>query len=80
MDDGFTATISFSLLIRNPTAINEIIVALMENGASALRSIDGQTSRVADVRSQARLQAMGAAPGRRRRCTVARRGAAWVAS
>lgn len=58
---GYTARISFSLLLRDSLQPEDVTTALVDAGANVLQSVDRQTSQIKTIRARARDRAVKAA-------------------
>ncbi len=58
---GYRASISFHVLLRELDRMEEILAGVINAGANSIRSIDLQTSRLKEVRAEARQRAVEAA-------------------
>lgn len=58
---GYTAKIAFHVLLRDLNRIEEILIGVTDVGANEINSVEYQTSRLKEIRAQARQQAIAAA-------------------
>lgn len=58
---GYTATIAYHLLLRDLNRVEEILIGLTDAGVNEINAVDYQTSRLKEIRAQARQQAVKAA-------------------
>jgi uncharacterized protein YggE len=57
---GYTAKIAFHVLIKDLDRVEEILVGIINEGVNEVDSVDYQTSRLKDIRVQARQRAVAA--------------------
>jgi uncharacterized protein YggE len=58
---GYKAAIGFHVVLRETARVDEVLTGVVEAGANELTAITFQTSRLAEVRADARRRAVGAA-------------------
>jgi len=58
---GYTATISFEIVVEELDEVEAVVIAAVDAGANLVRSIDFTTTRLREVREQARTEAVNAA-------------------
>ena len=58
---GYTARITFRVLLRDPGRVDDVLTGTIAAGANELTSVTFQTSRLAEERAEARRQAVAAA-------------------
>ncbi len=58
---GYTARITFRVLLRDPSRVDDVLTGTIAAGANELTSVTFQTSRLAEERAEARRQAVAAA-------------------
>lgn len=58
---GYKARMSFTLILRNLDRLEDVLTGLVDAGANELTSVDFQTTRLKDLRAQARRVAVEAA-------------------
>lgn len=58
---GYTARVAFHIVINDLDSIEEILIGIIEAGANQITSVDFQTSRLKELRAEARRRAIQAA-------------------
>lgn len=58
---GYTAKIAFHVLLRDLSRVEEILTGIVDAGANRISSVEFQTSRLREVRAEARRRAVEAA-------------------